>query len=181
MKEETKAGLIIVLIIVLICLIGYLLYQKSEEIDDPAITIARLDSFTFSGAKAIQRGVYIYYINGRGYRLESYFNTTLIPGDRFKLIYSQKDPSKSKLISFDPVFTDDEDVFKTIGTIKDISNLEGHYVAFEFTVEGIKYFRVQEINPQLSLEDIDLSTQFLVYYWRDNPQRSVIELNQPIK
>lgn len=155
--------------------------MRSNEIKNPQRTVATLTSFTMSGGKGIMYGLYKYTVKGKEIQTEGYYNTTLVPGDKFLIAYEREEPQKAKIIAYEPVFLANETVSFTEGIIKEIGRISGHFVVYEYTVENITYRKVQEAPPEFDLGKLKEGNKFKVIYSNDLPNRSKISFEEQIK
>lgn len=176
MKDQAKAVLIFFFIVSFFSALGFYFYKKETNIPDPMFTCGTIRAFTMVGAKGIQKCIYSYEVKGQEYRTTGYFNTTLVLGDKFQIVYSVSNPSKSKVVSFKPLFVESEPIKSSRAVIKDKSGIEGNWVAFEYEIGGIVYFRVQDLDPKTNLKELSVGDRFNITYLATNPQRSIISI-----
>lgn len=107
-------------------------------------------------------------------------------GDVYEILVNPKDYEQIYLLNDRPLFLKGEAVGETVGKLLEnakISTDDNYKEAFPFFVyyvNGKKYKRVQKIEVPLdSSLVLQKDMQFRVRYWLENPQRSILDYNEP--
>jgi hypothetical protein len=130
-----------------------------------------------------------YYVDGRRYRfkedrLKYQYN---VIGEKYVIKYDINNPKKKKIISYKPIFLEDEKTVLTKGTIKDIyytrrslfKKQSTYGVCFEYNIGEEIFKKRQAIEPgkyEKKYLDSLRSNKVMcdIEYWIDNPKRAII-------
>lgn len=128
-------------------------------------------------------GVYQYKFknNVRSYEGESY--KSQIVGDKY-IIYYNDVTDRTRIMYHQPIFLDTENTKSTKGKIVSAHPwYSSNYVKFEYKVNGTKYLRLQRISEDFESKypNVKKGQKYLVKYWMKNPQRSIMNFDEPIK
>jgi hypothetical protein len=134
---------------------------------------------------------YIFEVDGEQYSgSETFGNDNLAVGSKYFIAYNPFNPKQNFFCYAKPVFLEDEEVGYTKGVVfKNIRMIYYHPwynskiidLRFSFNV-GLENYTVDNyiINDKdYSREDIEGKT-FRVKYWKENPNRALILLDEPI-
>ena len=107
-------------------------------------------------------------------------------GDVYEILVNPDDFEEIYLLDHRPLFLKGEVVEETIGSLLNTANItiEGKhkeaFIRFAYTVNGRKYRRVQMVKvPIDSPLTLQKGMQFRVRYWLEDPQRSILDYNEP--
>lgn len=181
-KNNNKSGLITLLFLLSIAGAGYLLIKHMNTITDPIDSEGIFVAPTLAGSKGILRGLYKYYVDGKEYRIEGFYDNNLVLGDKFRLEYSKGNPRNAKLIAYEPILDTKASKVVTYAYITEVRSFFGlgHWVNFKYTVEGTVYFKSQHARPEFSLRDIKVGDRKSVVYQTENPRRCILNLENKI-
>ena len=129
--------------------------------------------------------VYEYSCNENKHTYRGIYNHTWIYGDKFKILVDKQDCENVKILVEEPVFIEGEESIESTGIIteeKQDAFLVKPYVVFQYIVNGTNYTRLQYL-PNDAKETIDNVVDIKkckIRYWKENPQRAIIYLSNPI-
>lgn len=182
MQRNFLISTIILIFIVLSCSV--------KSFHDPQESIATIVSFetAYKGGDA----KFYYFANGKKYytkRSNTAYRQLDVIGESYKMLYERENPSDCQILTYFPIFLEGENILKKEGVVDRFftrgrnSETKFYGIEFSYYVNGEKYKKSQ--NLQLDFLDKYAKPKkgdmFIVRYWVDNPQRSVIYFNEPIK
>lgn len=163
--------------LVFIIALGYFIFFYRLSIANPGYVIG-----TFVKYKQSRGGpsaVFKYEIDGNAYHVESGRNETLTTSDKMIICYDKTNPSDAMVLADKIVFIKGEKTGIANGKIikvRDFTILNTNQIYYEYNVKGLKYKRMQDFPMNINLKKLDVSANYKVTYWEDNPQRSKIDL-----
>lgn len=137
---------------------------------------------------------YVFYVNNIKYEsgYDYYFNNEgVVVGSKFKIAYNPKNPNENQLLPHEQILEENEGVGYTVGehfgTLRfffdeDLKK-EIITIRYRFFLDGRKYTGIYNyyVNDWgLKREDISRK-KFKVKYWKRNPYRAIILLDEPIE
>jgi hypothetical protein len=133
---------------------------------------------------------YFYYANGVRYDkvrkisfskpFEDYGRHDFIPGEKFKMNYDIHNPDLNVVFFEDPVFTSEEYIGFTKGRL---ISIEGNHCKFTYNIDStsdVWFIKLQMLAPHQK-HDLILEKHYKVLYSLNDPERSIINLDQPIE
>lgn len=176
MKDKIVAILIIVVAAGI--LIGVFIYDMTPpELKNPAYTIGVLIEIESGSGTTGDDAIIEYSVNGKRYKAYTMANTGMIVGDKYKVKYDKSNPEKHLLLETKPVFLETEKTGIVVGTVNHLIKIGKNKLGFIYEVNGIEYERFQLYNKNKFTPE--KGEQYQVKYWRQNPQRAIIQLDQP--
>ncbi len=120
--------------------------------------------FYDSDAKEYEKGV------GRG-----------VVNEKFKVIYNKSDPSDFKVMNDTPIFLKGEKTSFRVGKVK-LFTILGQSVRYEYDVGDYTYEHSLFVSDSIKnyYSNTKKGDLFKVEYWKKDPRRSIIYLNEPI-
>lgn len=182
LKYNNKSGLIVLLFLLSIAGAGYLLIKYMNTIKDPVYSEGVFISPALAGSKGALRGRYKYYVNGKEYRLEGFYDNNLVPGDKFRIEYSKSNPRNAELIAYEPILDAKASKAATYAYITEVRSFlgMGHWVEFEYIVKGTVYYKSQHARPEFSLRKVKVGDKKIVMYQTENPRRCLLNLEKEL-
>lgn len=122
-----------------------------------------------------------YCIDSNVYTTRVRYVEGYVLGDVFVIEYDSLDPAHIRhTLTYKPVFLDKEKRGFTIAKVV-VINKNRRDFGFDYTVNCIKHRRYQYLEKVAKYYPIlSKNALYLIEYWFDNPQRSIIYHNQPI-
>lgn len=120
-------------------------------------------------------------VNGRIYKYRRFRTIGYVLGDKFELVYDTIYPEGvRKLLAYKPVFLKDEKTGFTIGEVS-FAKKSDYLFVFKYKVNAIKHERIQFLENEVrTFRSLSKGGVYMVEYWLDNPQRSILYYDQPI-
>jgi hypothetical protein len=178
MSKTTNIILILLLLfIILIIKISF----TDPKIKDGKYTFAVITKFKLKAGSG-ENSVFTYSVNNKKYSFWGFYNKTLIIGDKFQLLYDKTNPNKSIIFPEKPIFLKDEKIKSYFATVIRIKKYRKKQVHFKYYINNKEYTRIQYLPDSFSIKsDSILNRKYRIIYWSENPQRSIIFLDKPVK
>lgn len=126
-----------------------------------------------------------YYANGQNYTFKTIANGYMVIGYKCILEYDSLDPNQFLLHREKPLFLAGE---QTVFSVGDVSEIGGGSYAFHY--KAIINGKEKEIGNYQNLNwgesvkshlELKKYAKFVVEYWKENPRRSILYLDRPVK
>ncbi|WP_375563108.1 hypothetical protein ACE193_11435 [Bernardetia sp. OM2101] len=182
--QQIKQGVSVILIFSIFCvlLIIFLSFFREKKTTDGKIKA--IATLVGSRKSHNEEGEYKYFANGKvmsDYGLCFY---SQVYGDKFLLYYDEENPSEPDIHYDKPVFTKDEVLKFSVGTIS-ITFLYKYirFIHFTYSINGIEYDRIQYLSDDFEEKYPNLETgqEYQIRYLVENPQRSIIYFDMPVE
>jgi aminopeptidase-like protein len=127
----------------------------------------------------------ITYIEKSSY--SSVYDYKTVLGEKYILRVNPAQPTEYTIDNTKPLFTPDEQTIVVIGCIVSSSEYKaftvvGRCLTFKYTVDEVEYERRQDISmSHKNFKNIKEGMYYVVRCWKENPQRSIIYLDEPIR
>ncbi len=186
------------LVLILLVLVGGLVWLfiytgAKPTIENPQFAVGHITGFKQAQKSAGLDAIVVFQANGNDYeiRISSLKYQANVKGEKFKIKYEKTDPTKNIILKYDPVFVSGEKTKSAEGTITRLYQFnwlvnqeqpkEG--VEFEYVVKDKVMKKSQVLPPKYKSQFPDLKEgkAYTVEYWEQNPERSIIHLNKPLK
>ena len=193
MKQYFLQGIAIIMGIFILALIYQLIllpFEKEPDWETKGVeNIGVVSRLRGTSASTVWM---IHYVEDKKYESPVGFNVYgLVIGDKFIVKYLHENPSEFIVLSWKPVFAEPEkdEIIETSGEIARTYRFkywgdEPHSgITFNYYVEGVKFKREQHLPPNYKsiYPNLSKGQKFKVLYWKKNPQRAIIYLNEPIE
>jgi hypothetical protein len=102
-------------------------------------------------------------------------------GEKFIVEFEQENPKANRVRLDKPVFLKDEWICLTVGYLDTYNiNYFRSFSSFTYYVDGVKYEKLFEPleNSEVKYPNAKEGYNYMVKYWRYNPQRSIIVLDK---
>jgi hypothetical protein len=172
----------------IVCIGGIIIYltyislSDPPKINNPCKTIA-VYSYTNSSAKGFD-AVFVYFVSGKQYNYFKSDQDYLFKGQKFNILYNKDNPSDARLIISEPVFTIDENIYKTIAIIKELKtevfSKKPKLVVFNYIANGQKY-ETYQYSSDWNKYNVKVGDKCELEYLEDNPSICIIHLDKKIK
>ncbi len=167
-------------------------YVLKKEPDWDKIGVKNVGQvYKISGGGGSGSGAWIeHYLYGNRYSAFDGLNFWgIVLGDRFNILYDPSNPESFKVISWEPVFTEEEETKTIKGELVRLSQFKWwgddsrYSIKFDYEVNRETYTRGQDLPPNYKTiyPTLSVGQTFEVKYWVSNPQRAIIYLDKPIK
>lgn len=156
-----------------------MIFFYKSRVENPEYTIGTFTKFTNHGSKGSLIGEFEYRVRKKVYKVEGSYNLSSIPGDKFMICYNSERPSEAIVLRDKPLFLNTEKRNITIGQIAEITKINSlgiQQILFVYNVKGVSYKRWQEFDLGVSLDVLHKGMKVEVFYWPENPQRSILNL-----
>jgi len=130
---------------------------------------------------------FVYYINHQRYEYHAKVTGGVVIGDKCLVEYDYLYPDKKYLRRDSCFFLPNEKTGFTVGILQYIRKREElfeYYYFVNFKGQIKKYKRLQLLengDPIRNHPQLVNGAKFVVEYWEQNPQRSVLYINRPVK
>lgn len=163
-----------------ICSIGYHFYSIIPRHNIES-TIGVLTKYDSGGANNGHYGVLKFKVNDSIF-FSNAVTYDYVLGDKFVIDYEKNNPEINKVREDKPVFLNNEITGITICEIKRYNTFFFNELWFFYWVNGVKYERDYDapINSDELYPNLKKGNLYKVKYWKENPQRSIILLNEPL-
>lgn len=190
---KTYLPLILMLLVVVGGVIWIFINDSPPEIVNPKYTVGTITSLKQAQKSAGLDAVVTFVIDGKKYenRIGSVKYKANVIGEKYKVVYEEKDPSKNIVLTYEPVFAESESINKSKGIVKRIyrfswSNnkyIPNHGIEFEYEVNGKKFTKAQSLPKDFQEQYPGLKEGgiYEVEYWNQNPERAIIRLDKSVK
>ena len=173
------------IIIGLVSTFFYFAFFDKDEVIDDSNWIKTYAVLYYIGYGKSSTNRLAYWVDGKRFDYHSSAYSAMIPGEKFEIKYNPDAPKEIKEYTWNPVFLTSEITLECIGEIKRLFYFkkERYAIAFHYKV-GNKVFKREQDLPPNYLEQypsISEGQKYKVIYWAENPERSVMYINKPIK
>lgn len=151
---------------------------RTVRINHPKTTYGEIVSFSSSGG-ASGSNARIRYCVGDCYYSSIDMTNGMVIGEKFAVEYEATNPEKSIVHKSQPLFLDDEKTEKSIGYISDVGLVGNGWVRFKYSVNNVPFWHFQNFK-KTNLQP-QIGERYMIKYWLDDPRRSIIYLDQPVK
>lgn len=201
-KRKTRSGRSNILVVIgcigavfiTIAIVNYFSLDKQKYTPNASWingigTLTKLDH----GKSSSNKIGYVY--NNIWYDEYSAYNVSIegaILGEKYRIKIDPNSPERYFPLTWEPVFTNDDTtgyakaeiikVFRFRYSFKKNNNESDFGVRFVYFVDGKKFERGQNLPPDFKTIYPNLSKGqfFKLDYWKNNPQRAIVYLNDPI-
>lgn len=134
-----------------------------------------------SGPKASNSAIATYVVKGEEYSLT--IENGYVLGEKFRLEYNINKPSENRIFREFPVFEKNEKTNYVIGKLISYDSWFFRSDNYEFWINDKVYTEGNYHNKELKIKhpNIKEGKLYLVEYWVENPKRSIMHLDKPIK
>ncbi len=166
---------------------------RPPKIIHPEYTVGTLTNLKQGQKSSGLEAVIIFHVDNKVYekRIGSSKYKANILGEKYMIVYEEKNPSKNFVLTYQPIFRQSELTKRCTGTITRIywfswSNNEyrpNHGIEFEYVINGKKFKKAQSLpkNYKEKYKNIKEGASYDVEYWKKNPKRAIINLNKSTK
>lgn len=190
---KTYLPLILMLLVVVGGVIWIFINDSPPEIVNPKYTVGTITSLKQAQKSAGLDAVVTFVVEGKQYehRIGSSKYEANVVGEKFKVVYEEKEPSKNVVLTYEPVFAESESTNKSKGRVKRIYRFSwssdeyspNHGIEFEYEVNGKKFTKAQSLPKDYKEKYPSLKegSIYEVEYWNQNPERAIIHLDKPVR
>ncbi|MCH4554132.1 hypothetical protein [Aestuariibaculum lutulentum] len=177
----------LIVALLLVFTLGITIYKIKSHQDnkywdsvDKEQTITTVTGYT-SGPKASGSAVATYIVNDKEYSVS--IEESYVYEEKFQLEYNRDNPSENKIYRELPVFQEGELVNYTVGKLVSYNSWFFRNMVYKFWIEDRFYVegQYQEEDSNTKYTNVEEGQLFVVEYWLDNPKRSIIHLDKPVK
>lgn len=185
--------LILIMLVVVGGIIWIFIKDSPSSIANPKYTIGTIASLKQGQRATGLDAVVVFQVNGRSYETpigSSKYEANVV-GEKFKVVYEKKDPSKNRVLTYEPVFAESESTNESEGRVTRIYRYSwssdeyspNHGVEFEYEVDGERFTKAQSLPKDYKEQYPSLKegSIYEVEYWNQNPERAIIHLDKPVK
>lgn len=169
---------VILLILVLFLYLLYYLMNLSEPKNNIKTGIATVVKYSSGTRGGISSDLLFFYNKKR------YFSTsseTFIKGEKFIVEFDSLNPNKNKIRTDKPLFLSGEITKYTVGHLDKLNTKIFKSIFFTYIINGQKF--TQSYKPEQGINEkypnFKKGQKYIVRYWIENPERSIILPNQP--
>jgi hypothetical protein len=190
-KMSTIKQVLTIVILSSFLIISIYLSFNLYKVKTPEYTICELVPSKEGEDEVLFDAKFEYFVSSKKYsfkenRDDFQFN---VIGEKFILKYDKNKPKLHEIISYKPLFLEDEKTAFTKGVIEKVhikkislyKNKSKYCIVYSYSISNYKYRKAQDIEPGLcnkkyldSLKNNNIECE--VQYWIENPRRAIINI-----
>lgn len=145
-------------------------YRKIQFQKFGKITVGEIINITSDESDVIV----LFEVNGKKYQTYFFNSGNYVIGEKFEVMYSEKNPDINRVVISNPIFLKDEKTSFVEGVIS--RKYMGNIIAYKYEIKGINYIKDLECKHNI-FRNLEIGQTFPVEFLIDHPARSIMRFN----